>query len=142
MTALTTRLNVPTAGRRRAGGWVLVAAEFGFTALYAVCFYLALARAAELTGHWYIPSQNDSFTAELDITGSWPWAALVMAVVSSGFMVAVLAFFVSLIVLLSGYAKGHRRLTAALIASTVTMLLLLIVTLTPAATSVSGWLLD
>ena len=142
MTTVTTRLHVPTAGRRRAGGWVLVAAELGFVVLYAVCAWLALARAAELTGHWYVPAQNDVQTADLDITGDWSWAALVTVVVPSGFMVAVLAFFVSLVVLLSGYAKGHRRLTAALIASTLTMVLLLVVTLTPAATSVSGWLLD
>ncbi|WP_250034768.1 hypothetical protein [Paractinoplanes maris] len=142
MTTVATRISSPTRGRRRAGGWVLVAAELGFVALYAVGLSLSLARAAELAGHWHIPEQGDAFTAELDILGGWTWAFLAVPVVTSGFMVAVVGLLVSLVVLLSGYAKGHRRLIGALVASTATMVLLLIVTLTPAAMSVSGWLLD
>lgn len=58
------------------------------------------------------------------------------------FRLALLSFFVSLIVFFSGYAKGRRRLTVALIASTVTTVLLLVVSLTPPMMSLSGWLLD
>ncbi|MCO8269392.1 hypothetical protein M1L60_02170 [Actinoplanes sp. TRM 88003] len=86
MTTMTTRLHVPTAGRHRAGGWFLVAAQFGFTALYAFSACLGSARAAELTGQWYVPSQGDGLTDELDVIGGWPWAALVTIVVSSGFV--------------------------------------------------------
>ncbi|WP_250006378.1 hypothetical protein [Actinoplanes sp. M2I2] len=140
MTTVATRISVPT--RSRAGGWVLVAAQAGFAALYAICCYLALARAAELAGRWYLPSQDDPFTADLDVTGAWPWAWVVAYVVSSALMVTVLSLFVSAIVFLSGYARGHRRLRMALAGSTAATFLVLVVSLTPAAQLLAGWLLD
>ncbi|MBM2614024.1 hypothetical protein JIG36_00450 [Actinoplanes sp. LDG1-06] len=138
-TTVATRGSAPTSDR--AGAWTLVGVQYGFSALYALCGYLAMARAADLAGHWYIPAQGDAVTADLDISSGWVWTLPVGVVLSLGPVLAGLGLFVSVMAFLLGYTHGRRHVYA-LIGSTVAMLLVLVVSLTPAAQSVSGWLLD
>lgn len=142
MTALVARPGAPTRSRHRTGGWVLAAAQYGFTVWYAVCLWLALARAAHFAGRWYVPSQGDAYTGNADIMAGWPWALVVWLTVPAAWMVGLLSLFVSAVVFWSGYPKGHRRLTIALLGGGAAMLLTLAVSMTPAAQSISGWLLD
>jgi membrane-bound metal-dependent hydrolase YbcI (DUF457 family) len=83
-----------------------------------------------------VPAQGDPFTADADIMAGWAGGSGVTAMVSSAFMVSLLALLVSAILFLRGYTRGHRALTGSLIGSTVAMVL------TPAIQSISGWLLD
>jgi hypothetical protein len=140
MTLTLVRPGAP--GRRRSGGWFLAAAQYGYAGWFGLSVFLALKHAAGFAGHWYVPSANDSFTADADITAGWSWATLVILTVPSGVWVALLMLLTSGVVLFSGYTRGRRALTAGLIGSTVVMLLTLLAALTPAVQSVSGWLLD
>jgi len=128
--------------RNRTGGWVLVAAQCGYAVGFAVCVSLALARAAELTGHAYVPSANDALTADADIMTGWSGGGLITLVVSSAMMTALIALLLSVVLFLRGYTTGHPALTRSLIGSTMAMLLVLTASLTPAVQSISGWLLD
>jgi hypothetical protein len=109
---------------------------------FGLSVFLALQHAAGFAGHWYVPSANDSFTADADIKAGWSWAAPVTTTVPSAMFVATLMLLLSGILLLRGYTRGRRALTAGLIGSTVVMLLTLVAALTPAVQSISGWLLD
>ena len=57
-------------------------------------------------------------------------------------ILAALGLLVSAMAFLLRYTGGNRRLTRALIGSTAVTLVLLIASLTPAAQSLGGWLLD
>ncbi|MCU7730665.1 hypothetical protein ODJ79_43710 [Actinoplanes sp. KI2] len=109
---------------------------------YGLSVFLALTHAAGFAGHWYIPSAGDSFTANADIMAGWSWAVPVTMTVTTAVFVAPLMLLTSGTVLLRGYARGRRALTAALVGGTLVTLLTLVAALTPAVSSVSGWLLD
>ncbi|BFU44032.1 hypothetical protein KRMM14A1004_22690 [Krasilnikovia sp. MM14-A1004] len=117
-------------------------AQYAFAAWYAACVYLALAQAAHLAGHWYLPSWGDTSTADVDVSGGWTWAAPVTITVAMAPLVAWVSLFVSSAVFLIRGASGSRRLTFALIGSSVLMLLVIVVTLTPPGIGLSGWLSD
>lgn len=138
-TTVATRGNAPTSNR--AGVWTLVGVQVGFAVLYAVGGWLALAHAAELTGQWHIPAQGDAATEGLDVAGSWGWAWPIGYVLQSAPVAAGLGLFVSIMAFLVGYCESRRQ-TYALIAGTVVTFAVLLVSLTPAAQSLSGWLLD
>jgi len=140
MTMALVRSGVPARGRR--GGWLLIAAQCGYPVGFAVCVYLALARAAQFAGHWYVPAANDSFTANADIMAGWAWGTLVTLMVPSAVIVSLPALLISTVLFLSGYTRGRRALTIALAGSTAAMLLTLVAALTPAVQSISGWLVD
>ncbi len=109
---------------------------------FGLCVFLALRHAAGFAGHGYVPSANDSFTADADIKAGWGWAAPVTMTVPSAVLVAPLMLLASAVLLLRGYSRGRRSLTAGLIVGTIVMLLTLAAALTSAVQSVSGWLLD
>ncbi len=131
------RTSVPTSSR--APGWTLVGLQFGYAVLYLVGGYLALAHAAGLAGKWFVPEQGDAFTESL---AGWGPGLLIGLLLSVAPMVAALGLLSSVMLFILGYTRGNRRLTGALIAGTVVTLGILVVSLTPAAQSVSGWLLD
>ncbi|WP_433824730.1 hypothetical protein ACQP2E_21545 [Actinoplanes sp. CA-015351] len=141
MTTVTTRSSLPFS-RRRTGGWLVAAFPFAFAVWYAVCFGLALARAREFAGHWYIPSMNDEYTATADIWAGWRMSWLVAYSISWAPLLAGFTLFVTGMLFILGYQSGHRRLSIALIGGAVMSLLILVVAVTPAAQSVSVWLLD
>src|SRR3954471_825007 len=134
------------ATRRRAGerfhGWFVVGAKYTFAAWFALCAYLALARAAHFAGHWYLPSRDDPYTASADISGGWPWAFPVTETIPAAAMLAAVGLVVSGGMFVTGYARGHRALTISMIGSTVAMLVVMVAALTPAGLAVSGWLID
>jgi hypothetical protein len=137
---MTTRSSVPS--RSRAAEWTVAAAQYGFTLLYALCGYLALAHAADLTGHWHIPVRDDAFTATVDINAGWGWSFVVDTVLQLGPILAGIGLLVSAMVFLLGRTRGNRALTNTLLGATIATVLTLVVSLTPAAQSLSGWLLD
>ncbi|MBU2664916.1 hypothetical protein KOI35_15545 [Actinoplanes bogorensis] len=139
MTTAAMRSNAPTS--TKASAWTLVWAQYGYALLYAVCAYAAMAHAADLAGRWYVPAQGDAVTESLDVTG-WAWSIPAGMVLTMAPVLAGLGLLVSGLAFLVRLAGGNRRLTRALIGSTAVMLVLLIVSLTPAAQSVGGWLLD
>ncbi len=121
---------------------LVVFLEWVFALVYVGCVLLALFRAADIAGHWYIPAQGDAFTEDADIAAGRWWFLLVGMFVSSAPMSAGLGLFSSAMLFLLGYGRGDRRLTRALILSTLATTAVLAVSLTPAAQSLSGWLLD
>jgi hypothetical protein len=126
----------------RTAGWVLAGTQVGFAAWFAICFLLALARAREFSGFWYIPAIDDRYTATADITGGWGWAFVVTTTMGVAPMVLGIGLVASTLTLLVGYAAGNRRLRAALVTGLVVTLLTLAFAITPMALSVSGWLSD
>jgi hypothetical protein len=115
-------------------GWTVATVQYAYGALYALCGYFALAHAADLTGRWSAP------TVETDT--SWGWSYLVGEILSMAPMLAALGLLFSALLFLVGHTRGNRALTAALLGAVATTLLTLVVSLTPAAQSLSGWLLD
>jgi hypothetical protein len=128
--------------RSRPGLWVLAVAQYLYAAWFAVCVYLAFARAAQFAGHWYIPSRDDAFTANADITAGWAWASPVTMTVSSVWIVVAFALVISAVSFLFDYTSGRRALAVALIGSTTAMLLTAVAASTPAIHSLNGWLID
>jgi hypothetical protein len=133
---------VRTSSSRLTGGWTLAGCQLAYAAWYALCAYLTLAHAAGFAGHWYIPSRDDAYTAEADIWAGWPWATVIGLTAPMAPVVAALSLIVSAAVFLTGYARGNRALTVTLIAGAVAMVAVTVVSLTPAAQSVTGWLMD
>ncbi|MEV4638144.1 hypothetical protein AB0J80_12415 [Actinoplanes sp. NPDC049548] len=140
MTLAAARSAVPV--RSRSDVWLLVVAQYGYAAWFAVCVYLALARAAQLAGHWYVPAANDAFTGNADIMAGWAWASPVTTTLSSAWMVLPVALIASAVSFLFGYTSGRRALSVALIGSTIAMLLTAVAASTPVIHSISGWLID
>ncbi|RZU51604.1 hypothetical protein EV385_3436 [Krasilnikovia cinnamomea] len=119
-----------------------MAAQYVFAAWYAVCGYLALAYAAQLAGHWYIPSFHDPYTTDADASADWAWKGPVTITIVMAPLIAWVSLFVSLAVFLIRGASGSRKLTFALIGSSALMVLVIVVSYTPAGLSVSDWLND
>ena len=135
MTTVATRGNAPTSNRT--GALTLAGVQYGFAVVYGACLGFAFARAADLAGHWHVPAQEDGVTAGAD----WSWALPVGLILQMAPVIAGLGLFVSAMAFLLGYTEGRRQ-AYALIGGVAATLLVLIVSLTPAAQSVSGWLLD
>ncbi|GGR12821.1 hypothetical protein GCM10010168_33230 [Actinoplanes ianthinogenes] len=126
------------ATRQRTGGWWLIGAVHAYAAWYALCLYQALARAADLAGHWYLPSQGDVFTADADINGGWAWSAPILVTLPTAPLIAGAGLFVIGVLAVLGRTR-HRR---PLLAGVAALVLVLVVSLTPAVTAISGWLID
>ncbi|GAB1645788.1 hypothetical protein [Krasilnikovia sp. MM14-A1259] len=126
----------------RPGVKLLMTAQYVFVAWYALCGYLVLARAAHFAGHWYVPSFNDGYTSEADFSADWAWAVPAKATVAMAPLIAWVSLFVSSAVFLIRGAAGSRKLTFALVGSSVLTVLVVVVSFTPAGLSVSNWLLD
>ena len=139
---VTTKARRQVPAHERTAVRLAVVVEWAYAALYVACVVLALARAADLAGHWHIPARDDAFTAGADITAGRPWTVAVGVIVSSAPIVAGLGLFGSALLFLTGYARGDRPLIRALIRSTVITTVVLAVSLTAQAQSLSGWLLD
>ncbi|GAA4604037.1 hypothetical protein BJY16_004838 [Actinoplanes octamycinicus] len=122
----------------RTGGWVLVAALYGYAAWYALCLCLALARAADLAGHWYLPSANDVYTANADVNAGWTWSTPVLFTVPTAPLVAGLGLFVVGMLAVLGRTR-HRR---PLLGGVAALVLVMVVSLTTAGQSLAGWLID
>ncbi|MEU4235800.1 hypothetical protein [Actinoplanes sp. NPDC026619] len=128
MTTIT-RSSAPA--QTRTPGWTVVVVQGGYAALYLVCGFVALAHAG-----WQVPVVDDSTAA------APAWFLPVGGILMLGPVLAGLGLFLSAMLFLLGYTQGNRRLTVALLTSTAVTALLLGVSLTPAAQSVAGWLLD
>ncbi|MEU8819509.1 hypothetical protein [Actinoplanes sp. NPDC048796] len=128
--------------RERNLGWTLAGAQLGYAAWYALCAYQTLRHAAAFAGHWYLPSRDDAYTANADIWAGWPWATWISLTAPMAPVVAGLSLIVSAVMFVTGYARGRRSLFIALIAGAVAALLTIVVSLTPAAQQVTGWLID
>src|SRR5262245_57214797 len=123
-------------------GWLVAGVEYAFAAWYAVCAYLALARAKDFAGHWCLPARDDVYTEKAIVYGGWAMAYPVTLTITSAAVLAALGLIVNGGMFAVGYPRGSRALTVSLIGSSVALLLVLIVSLTPPALAVSGWLLD
>ncbi|MET0424065.1 MAG: hypothetical protein ABW046_09335 [Actinoplanes sp.] len=132
MTAMTTRSSVST--DTRTAVWSVAVAQYAFTLLYAVCGYSALARVAELTGHWGIPAT--------DVDSAWGWSLIVGTILQMAPMLAAVGLLASVLLFLLGSTRGNRALTHSLLGATAATLLTLVVSLTPTAQWLSTWLLD
>jgi hypothetical protein len=104
---------------------------------------LALARAAHFAGHYYVPAQNDKYTATVDIADGWPWASAVAITATIGPLLAAVSVTVSsCLLLVLGYRRGRRALWLTLLGGTVAVAATVVLMVTPAGRSVTGWLLD
>lgn len=140
VTTVAARRRIPA--HERAAVRLVVLAEWAFTVAYVGGVLVALVRAADIAGHWYIPGQGDAFTADADIAAGRWWFIPVGLLVSSAPIAAGLGLFSSAMLFLLGFGRGDRRLVMALILSTLVTTLVLAASLTPPAQSLSGWLLD
>jgi hypothetical protein len=129
---MTARSSVSTDSRTAV--WSVAVAQYAFTLLYAVCGYSALARVADLTGHWGIPAG--------DVDADWGWSLLVGTILQMAPMLAAIGLLASALLFLLGSTRGSRALTYTLLGATAATLLTLVVSLTPTAQWLSGWLLD
>jgi hypothetical protein len=130
------------APRRWTGAWVLVAGQSAYTVWFVLCAYLALARASHFAGHYYVPAQGDRYTAGADVAAGWPWASAVTATAAVGPLVAMLSVAAAVALLLFGHVRGRRAASLALLVSTIAVLATVVVAVTPAGRSVTGWILD
>ncbi|MEV4348542.1 hypothetical protein AB0J83_29145 [Actinoplanes sp. NPDC049596] len=105
--------------RDRNLGWTVAAAQLGYAAWFALCIFLTLRRAAEVTGHWYLPSSDDPYTAGADIWSDWPWATWISLSAPMAPIVAGLSLIVSAAMFVTGYARGHRALFITMIVGAV-----------------------
>jgi hypothetical protein len=124
----------------RAKGWVLAGWQIGFAAWYAVCLLLVLSRAREFAGLWEVPSFPDPYTDMVDTWDGWALSGPASVTLNVAPMILGLSLIAGILTLLVGYATGRHRLRAALVTGLVVTLLTLILALTPAARSVSGWM--
>ncbi|GAA0505522.1 hypothetical protein Ade02nite_71830 [Paractinoplanes deccanensis] len=123
-------------------GWTLAVAQLLYAAWFAWCAYVTLAHAADITGHWYLPSRDDAYTANADIWADWPWATWIMLTAPMAPVVMALSLIVSAVMFVVSYPRGHRALTMTLIAGAVAALLTLVVSLTPPVQQIIGWVSD
>lgn len=72
----------------------------------------------------------------------WPWASALTLTAMVGPLLAALSLFVSAGMLVVGHLRGRRALTLTTLAGMVAVLATVVVALTPAGRSVSGWLAD
>ena len=128
--------------RPLSGGWLLAAAQCAFALWFAACIYLALKRASQFTGYFYIPGADDPFTAEIDVAGGWGWALPVTWTLTMGPLLAGLSFVASVILLLTRHASGNRGLLLVMIGGAVAAVLTVAVGVTPDVLSIAGWLSD
>lgn len=134
MTTTAQRTGIPVPSR--AAGWTAVAAQGGYALLYLLCGYAALAHAADLTGRWGVPAHDDAHDA------GWGWSIPVGTILSLGPILCGLGLVVSAVLFLVGHTRGSRALTVSLLTATGATLLILVLSLTPAAQSLAGRLLD
>jgi hypothetical protein len=144
MTAVTSTRVAAT--RPHNGVWVLAGLQCAYAVWFVVCAWLALARARHFAGHYYIPALNDRYTADADVPGGWPWAGAVTntAMVGPLFSMLLAAASAGWLVLgsLLGHFRGRRAAFFTLLSGTVVVLATVVVVLSPAGRSVTGWLLD
>lgn len=127
---------------KRTGAWVFAGAQLAYAVWFVVAAWLALARAAHFAGHYYIPAQGDAYTAGAYVDEGWPWGSALTMTAMLGPLLAMLSLFVSAGMLVLGYLRGRRALTITTLVSIVAVLATVVVALSPAGRSVSGWLND
>lgn len=122
---------------------MLAGVQFAYAAWFAVAAYLALARAAQFAGHYYVPAEGDEFTAGADVNSGWPWASAVGTTASLGPLLSAVSIAMSVwLLVVLGYGRGRRTLWLTLLGSTVAVLATVVVAGTSAGRSVTGWVLD
>ena len=128
--------------------WWLASAQLLYVAWFGACVWVALVRARDFAGRFYIPYQGDPYTASADIWTGWSAAfhlPMMLTVAVQPFtMVASLGAAVGGALSLASH-RGERGFAAAstvLAVSTVLVLATFVLTVTPAGRSMSGWILD
>jgi hypothetical protein len=124
------------------GVWFVAAVQYAYTIIFVLCAVAALARAAHFAGHYYIPSFNDAATADADVADGWQWAGVVMAMAALGPVLGMLGVAGSVGLLLTPRVRAYRGQWIMLLISTVLVIAVLIVALSPDGRSVATWVLD
>jgi hypothetical protein len=138
----TATATAKTAPGRRTGAWVFAGAQLAYAVWFVLAAWLALTRAAHFAGHYYIPAQADVHTAGADVDDGWPWAPALASTAMMGPLFAAVSILVSAGMLVLGHLRGRRALTLTALVGTVAVLATVVVALSPAGRSVSGWLID
>ncbi|MEV6305543.1 hypothetical protein AB0M02_39435 [Actinoplanes sp. NPDC051861] len=128
--------------RPLSGGWLLAAAQCAFALWFAASVYLALKRASQFAGYFYVPSAGDALTAEIDVAGGWGWALPVTWTLTMGPLLAGLSFVASVVLLVTRHARGNRGLLIVMIGGAAAAALTVAVGVTPDVLSIAGWLSD
>jgi hypothetical protein len=143
MAAVTSSARVAIQPHQRRAVWIFAGAQFAYTAWFALAAYLALARAAQFAGHFYIPGQGDQYTANADVNSGWPWEFPVTMTAQLGPLLAPISLIAAIYLLVMlGYRRGVRALWLTLLGSTVAVAATVVVSWTSPGQSVIGWILD
>jgi hypothetical protein len=132
----------PNPAGRWNGVWLLTVAQYAYVLWFVAAVFLTLGRAAHFAGHYYIPSYNDRYTADADVTDGWGWSGLLTATAAVGPFLSVVAVLGSIGLLLTKRVRSFRGQWIALLVSAVLVVATVAVALSPAGRSTAGWLLD
>ena len=119
MTTATTR--DPAWSRRRTAGWSVAGMQGGYALVFAIAAVFAMTR----------------YAADAMLDGMAVWLLLI-TVLQMGPLLAGVSLIASAWFLLTGYARGRRALTAALVAGAAVALATVVAMLTPAGQALIG----
>ncbi|MEU8008013.1 hypothetical protein AB0B66_43235 [Catellatospora sp. NPDC049111] len=125
-------------------GRIATRVQYVLAGAYFLAVAVALGRAAQLAGRFYLPHQGDEATGTADI---WPgvlaavWLAITF-VLSIAPILAGLTALYAIVLLASARLRADRRRWRSLAASTVLSALAFAASLTPQARTLLVWLLD
>jgi hypothetical protein len=124
--------------------WFVTALQFAYVIWFGVCVWVALARAAHFAGHFYFPSQGDTYTESANVWTGWSSGFIqpMMTTVMLQPLVAFASIVASTWQLAQKRTRNKRVLFWLLLISAVLVFATFVLANVPAGKSISGWILD